>query len=614
MFLNLSVSIPYVLNNLGLVVLDEAQFIADPVRGIAVELLLTNLLLARNKGVNPQIVVLSAVIGESNYFEDWLDCKKLITKVRPVPLTEGVLSRNGIFKHIDNNGEEKTEQLLQQSDIIIRRSSPSAQDVIVPLVKMLVAKGEKVIVFRNKKGSAEGCANYLSEELNLSPADDAINELPIRDLSTTSSKLKKTLVGGVAFHDTNLNKFERNVVERHFRDPNSKVRVLAATTTLAAGLNTPASTVILAEQEFVGEDGRAFTVSEYKNMAGRAGRVGFNEEGKAIILDDGFNPEPLFQKYVKGSVNDLKSSFNTETLDTWIIKLLAQVGGINKDDLVGLLTNTYGGYFSSRQNPDWVKDMRIRLNELYDRMLGLDLIEEEGSLVNLTLLGKACGESVLTFSSAMRLVDLIKGYQTITAEQLMALVQALPESDRQYTPMMRRGRTESVRAGVAARQYGSDIVRSLQRFSQGDEFVYYARCKRASILYDWIRGVGVEEIERSYSSNNPYSGNVNYGDVVKFADLTRFILRSAHQIASIVFPDQFINEKDMDNILKQLEVGIPEEGLDLLTLPITLSRGEYLELIKAQIKTKEELLKSSRESLSGILNENLLDEIEKIKE
>jgi replicative superfamily II helicase len=59
--------------------------------------------------------------------------------------------------------------------------------------------------------------------------------------------------------------------------------VLAATTTVAAGINTPASTVILAENEFVGEEGRPFTVAEYKNMAGRAGRLGFNEKGKSMI-------------------------------------------------------------------------------------------------------------------------------------------------------------------------------------------------------------------------------------------------------------------------------------------------------------------------------------------
>jgi hypothetical protein len=42
----------------------------------------------------------------------------------------------------------------------------------------------------------------------------------------------------------------------------------------------------------------------------------------------------------------------------------------------------------------------------------------------LTLLGRACGESSLSFRSAMRLVDLVQsvGAPGITAEQLMALV------------------------------------------------------------------------------------------------------------------------------------------------------------------------------------------------
>ena len=62
MFLNLAVGNPAILNQLGLVVLDEAQFITDPNRGISVELLLTLLIAARERGVVPQLVVLSAVI------------------------------------------------------------------------------------------------------------------------------------------------------------------------------------------------------------------------------------------------------------------------------------------------------------------------------------------------------------------------------------------------------------------------------------------------------------------------------------------------------------------------------------------------------------------------
>jgi helicase len=113
--------------------------------------------------------------------------------------------------------------------------------------------------------------------LGLEPASDVIRKLPRNASSSTSQDLKNSLQGGVAFHSSNLSREERAEVERAFRDPNSKVRVLVATTTLAAGLNTPASTVILAEQQFLGEDSRPFTIGEYKNMAGRAGRVGFNE-------------------------------------------------------------------------------------------------------------------------------------------------------------------------------------------------------------------------------------------------------------------------------------------------------------------------------------------------
>src|SRR5205807_4274259 len=132
MFLNLSISLPFVLNNTGLVVLDEAQFITDPVRGITVELLLTNLILARQREVTPQLLVLSAVIGDSNHFETWLGCTKLVTTERPILLIEGVLDRNGTFKYVVL-GDIKQEQMLSPREIVVRKSKPQAQDVIVPL-------------------------------------------------------------------------------------------------------------------------------------------------------------------------------------------------------------------------------------------------------------------------------------------------------------------------------------------------------------------------------------------------------------------------------------------------------------------------------------------------
>jgi Helicase conserved C-terminal domain len=177
-------------------------------------------------------------------------------------------------------------------------ASPLHKTSSFPLAKQLVGKGEKLLVFRNMRGPAQGCARYLSKELGLAPAAEVIAALPTQDLTGASRDLRECLQGGTAFHNTNLLRAERDAIERRYRDRNSGIHVLAATTTLAAGINTPASTVVLAENEFVGDDGRPFTIAEYKNMAGRAGRLGDNEIGKAIILaDTPVERAQLFQKY-----------------------------------------------------------------------------------------------------------------------------------------------------------------------------------------------------------------------------------------------------------------------------------------------------------------------------
>jgi replicative superfamily II helicase len=313
MFLNLAVSNPAILNQLGLVVLDEAQFITDPNRGISVELLLTLLIAARERGISPQLVVLSAVISNINGFDEWLGCRKLISTERPVPLIEGVIDRTGIFQFLDEQGKPGTTQLLPPGSVRLRKDKPSAQDLIVPLVRQLVAAKERVIVFRNQRGMAQGCARYLADELGLPPARSSLTQLPNHDISSTSAALRECLSGGTAFHNTNLTREEKAVVEQAYRDPKGEIAVLAATTTVAAGINTPASTVILAEQEFIGDDGRPFTIAEYKNMAGRAGRLGFNEKGKSIIYaENSFDRDRLFRQYVNGDAVHFRENYDSE--------------------------------------------------------------------------------------------------------------------------------------------------------------------------------------------------------------------------------------------------------------------------------------------------------------
>ncbi len=117
-----------------------------------------------------------------------------------------------------------------------------------------------------------GAANYLAAELGLPRAADVIAELPDADQSVMSRGLRQALEGGVAFHHGDLNREERIAVERGFRRQDGGIHVLVATSTVAAGVNTPASTVIVVETEFRGAEGpQPYTVAQYKNMAGRAG-------------------------------------------------------------------------------------------------------------------------------------------------------------------------------------------------------------------------------------------------------------------------------------------------------------------------------------------------------
>lgn len=598
MFLNLALSSPRLLNQLGLVVLDEGQFITDPSRGITVELIFALLLRARQRGVNPQLVVLSAVIGKLNGFDRWLDLPLLTSNDRPVPLVEGVLDRRGDFQFVDTDGTTKIENLVPAHQIVQRRDKPSSQDVIVPLARQLIAKGEKIIVFRNMRGTAQGCAGYLAKDLGLPPASEVLAALPTHDLTGASQDLRACLEGGTAFHNTNLLRAEREAVERGFRAQDGKIHALAATTTLAAGINSPASTVILAENRFFGEDGKDFTIAQYKNMAGRAGRLGYNETGKSIILaDTPIERAQLFQKYVLGKPEDVMSSFKKSDLPTWIIRLLSQVRGVRTDEIPGLLANTFAGYSASLANPHWAQQTEGDIRALMERLLQAGLAEQDGDLIRLTLLGRACGSSSLAFESSLRLIELMRQLDLSgdAPTRVLGIVQVLAEMDAIYTPLMKRGRAETARPGDVARRYGDGMTRFLQRYCDEDQ-QYWARCKRAAILFDWVGGVPADEIERRFTPN-PYQGVVSYGDITRIAENARFHLRSGHQILSALFPGQPDFLLAFDALLRRLEFGLPEEALGLMELPVALSRGQYLALHAAGARTVDVVLSLSQDAI-----------------
>jgi helicase len=98
---------PNLLEGIGLVVTDELQMMGDESRGAGLELLLTKIL---GSPFKPQLLGLSAVLGDAEDLARWLKAELLIDTRRPVELRKGILSRN-LFSYLEHNsgieGEEE---------------------------------------------------------------------------------------------------------------------------------------------------------------------------------------------------------------------------------------------------------------------------------------------------------------------------------------------------------------------------------------------------------------------------------------------------------------------------------------------------------------------------
>lgn len=600
MFLKRVLSSPSALAHVGTLVVDEAHFITDEERGITVELLLTLVVAARSKGVaSPQLVALSAVIGKVNHFDDWLGARLLVHTKRPVPLLEGVIDRGGIFQYIDADGNEATTQFLPRHAVQQRRDKPGAQDLVVPLARHILAMpSETLLVFRATKGKAAGAADYLGRELGLRPAEAALQALPAVAASTDSGRLRRCLEQGTAFHSSDLIRQERAVVEQAFRDAR-ELRALTATTTLAAGVNTPATTVLIVDHKFFDRD---YSVAEYKNMAGRAGRPGMAPVGRSMLYaETSIERRHLFRTYVQGEPGGVHSSFEPGDLDTWLIRLLRQDGKVAADAVIGLLANTFGGYSMIRRDPAWRGRMELELGRRLQRMRDLKLVEEHRGLLALTRLGEACGESSLSLDSCMNLVEILRRQGLPSIADMLVLVQCLDESDTVYTPIMKANQKATDRGWpqVLASRIGRNVLEELRLGAGADG--YEKRCKRSLVLLDWSTGVGMTDIENRYTASTFFA--VSSGTVRSFADNARFYLQSAGEIARALFDTQPFPDDDFKALLEQLERGLPAALLELARRVPLLTREELLALQAGGVSTIETASNTRDADLLNILRD-----------
>lgn len=580
---------PHVLRQAGVIVIDEAQMIADAGRGANLEFLLTLIRMQRRLDIAPQTIALSAVIGDTNGLEEWLGRRLLRRDDRPVPLEEGLLLGDGRFRSIDSvSGEEC------RSDPLIQRlyGKGSSQDWVIPLVAKLVGEGQQVIVFRETKGEARGCANYLANALGLPPAADALVGLPLPDPSQASNDLRAALEHGVAFHNADLFPDERRVIEEEFRKPDSKIRVIAATTTLAMGVNTPASSVVIAGLEHPGE--QPYSVAEYKNLVGRAGRLGFSEKGTSYLLAlDGRAEYDLWRRYVTGAPEDLRSRFLDQGTDprTLIVRVLVAVqrvsgAGVSASEVVEFLESSFGAFQAARAHHSWRwsrDDLRTALDDL--RQHGLVDQDGEGGF-HLTPLGRLAGESTTEVGTIVRLVECFRQLkpEDITDPALIAATQASIELDQVLFPLNKKSTqkepafwpNELRLQGVAGRLLGA-LARNVVDGQQAT-----LRAKKAVACLLFISGRPMIEIERIITQFGGAFGGAA-GPIRGVAARTCDVLPTAGRVAEILHPALNLEDR-IGRLAIRLTLGIPGAAVDLAReAGSELLRGDYCQLAEADL-------------------------------
>ena len=231
------------------VVMDEFHFYADPDRGWAWQVPL--LLLHRTR-----FVLMSATLGDVSAIAEDLERRTgvevaQVTGVeRPVPLR---------YRYLTTPVHETIDELLR--------------DGLAPVYVVHFAQAAAV-----ERAQALLSAKVASREQRDRIAEEIAG---FRFSAGFGAVLSRLIRAGVGVHHAGMLPKYRRLVEQLAQ--RGLLRVIAGTDTLGVGINVPIRTVLLTGlTKFDGTRMRQLTAREFHQVAGRAGRAGYDTEGEVV--------------------------------------------------------------------------------------------------------------------------------------------------------------------------------------------------------------------------------------------------------------------------------------------------------------------------------------------
>lgn len=581
---------PELLNQLGLVVVDEIQTLGDRGRGESLDLLLGKIVCSPFK---PQFIGISAVLAEGNRLADWLRCELLLFKNRPVELREGVLDLStGDFRYrCLNSGEEATERLLPAPIPSDPEEDAADSPLLATALFMAEALGEQVIVFVPMRHQSRMIACKLARQASLPPAEHAVEELKPYEETASRDLLLECLRAGTAFHNADLPADLRAHVEAHYAS--GAIRILVSTSTLGQGVNLTGRNVIqvpsmAAQDPWTGETTFVpLSISRYRNHGGRAARYQLEQDfGRSILLASGPDEaERLYQRYVSAELEPLEAPLRGQSLEPPVMDFIASGVGRNRSAIRAALDSTYTGFSEWRADGD---SSNALIGQALDNLASRHLIRETSGGFEATGLGMLMARQGLSVSSVCRIAQWLESLQKRIPSAFESLLILCSTADGTAFPcyLTFHERREAdyltlARECLVDEAAHCPILNDILWPQGGLTDSQMAVLKMAFVLESWIGSRETCEIEQAFS--------ILAGSIANLAAHIHWLACAAMEAAEALGCPIPLRE-ELRHLAARLPLGLTQEGCALAGLHVEgLSRGCIQSLLREGFDSREAL-------------------------
>ncbi len=588
------------LGRLGALVIDEAQLLTDPERGMALESILLKLtgyrqasaLGSRTTNAGPRLIALTASLATDSALAERFDAQLIRETRRPVELRLGVLFAGNYRYFNRETGEVGYEEY--SSGKLMPFDAEQPPPIAPELLQRLSTDSGPTLVFLSERWRVIGAALALAACGRWRRAEKSLADLTGEEPSSVVRALCQSLTCGVAFHSADLTASQRRVIEQGFRS--GEISVIFCTTTLGLGVNLPAETVYIEPFKYSASalaDGGGrqkhrlaglapLPRAEFENIAGRAGRYHCQISSESqpqvaravLIAQTEFERDVLWGTYIEPThaANSrlsliVDASENSEAFTSLVLEMI--VCGLASN--LAQLASAFVALARSSNDAQSQKDQRSEtLNNAVNHLRELDLLIADTDKLVDTDLGQAVGGSGLSLRGVSHFVNALQRIQPTSAQEWLALALSSPDFFGSGPIATRTA------AGAVARQLFTSLPDSADRLLAcltggapvpSPVSVLGASRLRAPELIMRIRAFLVLEAWRSgeWAHLLETRCRISVAQVSRLGQDVRWLMRSLVDIAVIVgvLTAESAMALELDSLMDSLRYGLPAPALEL---------------------------------------------------